>query len=95
VSVEITTPHACSCPVPLAISRKMIAGTTRPAIAATTGTSARDQLVSSPIANSRLTSSPTVKKKIAMSASLTSACSVKSSVMSPTPTVSCVSHRAS
>ncbi|GAA4588458.1 hypothetical protein GCM10023194_40120 [Planotetraspora phitsanulokensis] len=43
---------------------KRSAGTTRPAIAAETGTRARDQLVSSPIANSRRTSSPTVKKKI-------------------------------
>jgi hypothetical protein len=42
-------------------------------MAAATGTMARNQLASSPIANSRRTSSPTVKKKIAISASLTSA----------------------
>ena len=63
-------------------------------MAAMTGTIARDQLVSSPIANSRRTSSPTVKKKIAISASFTRACSVKSSWRSPTPTVRCVSQNA-
>lgn len=60
-----------------------------------TGTIARDQLVSSPIANSRRTSRPTVKKKIAMRASLTRACSVKSSRRSATPTVMCVSQKVS
>lgn len=65
-----------------------------PAIDATTGTIARDQLVSSPIANSRRTSNPTVKKKIAMSASLTRACSVKSRCRSPTPMLRCVSQNA-
>ena len=95
VSVEITIPHACSWPEPAAIRRKSAAGTASPATAATTGTMARDQLVSSPIANSRRTSSPTVKKKIAMSASLTSACRVKSSCRSATPTVRWVSQNVS
>src|SRR5215207_8787621 len=36
VSVEITTPNACSCPEPLAMRTKRSAGTTRPAIAAAT-----------------------------------------------------------
>lgn len=45
VSVEITTPHACAYPEGRAIQTKSRAGTTSPAIAAVTGTSARDQLV--------------------------------------------------
>ena len=73
----------------------MTAGTMSPATAATTGTTARDQLVSSPIANSRRTSRPTVKKKIAMRASLTRAWRVKSSCSSATPTLSRVFQKPS
>jgi hypothetical protein len=74
---------------------KRSAGTTKPAIAAATGTIARDQLVSSPIANSRRTSRPTVKKKIAISASFTSVCRVKSTCRSAMPTIKWVSQNVS
>ena len=88
----MTTPHACAYPEPAATTTNSTAGIARPASAAKTGTLARRQLVSSPIANSRRTSSPTVKKKIAISASFTSACSVKSMWMSPSPIDRCVSQ---
>ena len=78
VSVEMTTPQARAAS-PLGLnSRKITAGSVRPAIAATTGTIARERSVSSPMVNWALTSSPTMKKKNAINPSLTSSRTVSS-----------------
>lgn len=88
----MTTPHAwASGPVGLKV-RKMTAGTISPAIAATTGTAARDRSVSSPITNSLLTSSPTMKKKNAIRPSLTRCLTDNSARYSPKLTATWVSQ---
>lgn len=86
MSVEMTTPQARAASPLGFTSRKIAAGTARPAIAATTGTIARERSVSSPIVNSRLTSRPTVKKKSVMRPSLTKSWKLSSRLAPATPT---------
>ena len=50
-TVEITTPQARAASPPGLNSRKITAGNVSPAIAATTGTNARERSVSSPMVN--------------------------------------------
>ena len=91
VSVEITTPHALAFSPAELISRKISAGTARPAIAASTGTAARARSVSSPIVNSAITSRPTMKKKNVINPSLMRCLTVRSKCMSPKLNPTCVS----
>ena len=92
VSVEMTTPHALASSPDGLNSRKITAGRISPAIAATTGTSARERSVSSPMVNWALTSSPTMKKKNAISASLTIALTVSAPWKLPKLNPTCVSQ---
>ncbi len=94
MSVEITTPQAPAFWPDALNSRKTRAGTTRPAIAATTGTAALDRSVSSPMVNSRVTSRPTMKKKNVISASLTRCLTDISKWWAPKPTPTWVSRSA-
>ena len=83
VSVEITTPHARASSPDELIRRKISAGTTRPAMAASTGTAARARSVSSPMVNSAITSRPTMKKKNVINPSLMRCLTVRSNCISP------------
>ncbi len=83
VSVEITTPQACASSPDGFNSKKMTAGSTIPAIAATNGTAARARSVSSPMVSSLVTSSPTMKKKNVIRPSLTISLTVSSVCISP------------
>ena len=83
VSVEITTPQARASSPEGLNNRKITAGNVSPAIAAITGTAARDRSVSSPMVNCALTSRPTMKKKNAISPSLTISLTVNSTCRSP------------
>ncbi len=78
VSVEMTTPQAPAASPEGLNSKKINAGKVSPATAASTGTTARDRSVSSPMVNCALTSSPTMKKKNAIRPSLTSSLTVSS-----------------